>query len=865
LANNPAILKLADYKKPDFQIPHIDLEFVIHSQERITVRSTMNVVSEGQTSSPLELQGTNQALRSVRIDGRELEVSEFTLTEKTLTIPAVLGACSLEVESDINPAQNTSLEGLYKSGEMLCTQCEAEGFRNIIFHPDRPDVMSTYTTRIEADKGAYPILLSNGNLVEEGDLENGRHFTKWEDPFKKPCYLFALVAGDLAEIVDSYKTMSGRTVDIRFYVDKGDEEKVTHAVDALKSSMKWDEEIYGLECDLDRYMVVSVNSFNFGAMENKGLNIFNSAYALADPKTATDADFELIAAVIAHEYFHNWTGNRVTCRDWFQLTLKEGLTVYRDQQFTGDHTSHVLKRIEDVRRLRNAQFPEDSGPNAHPIRPQEVMDIENFYTATVYEKGAEVIRMIATLIGDEAFRKGIDRYFDLFDGQAVTCDDFVRAMEGASGKDLAQFRRWYDQDGTPACAVATAFNDAEKQYSVTVTQRNPAKAGASREPLHIPFSVGLVGRDGTDVASRVLELTQASQTFVFDNVEEEPVPSLNRGFSAPVHVEYDYSDEDLAFLLSHDSDGFNRYEAGQRLGKKELRRLIDELRGGATPVAAESVLEAVGTLIDDANRDRTFFAEALLLPSLRELVEEMDVANYDVAHAARTLLRKAIALCHDQKLADLYDSLDDGSVYASDSASIGKRSLKNTILSYLVASEEGVHIERAYTQFQAADNMTDSAAALRFLCSTDSARRSQALQSFYDTWKSDKLVMDKWISAQSTADRDTVLEEVMALEEDPVYDAKNPNRIRSLLGGFMGNAVHFHHASGRGYTFITDRVIDFDSFNPKVASGMAKGFKTFPRLDEARKALMRIELQRIIDAEPSEMVYEIVSNTLKSG
>ncbi len=867
MSDEPVRIRREDYKAPAFQIPRIDLEFIINSKEDVTVKSTMQVEAAAGNSSPLELQGKNQVLASVKVDGRTLGDSEYILTDKALTIPDVPDSFTLEIESRIDPSANKELSGLYTSGRMLCTQCEPEGYRNITFHPDRPDVMSIFTTRIEADKEEFPLLLSNGNLLGAGELAGGRHFAVWEDPFKKPSYLFALVAGDLAEVQDRFTTMSGKEVDIRFYVEHGQEHQAAHAVESLKKAMEWDEQAFGLECDLDRYMVVAVSTFTFGAMENKGLNIFNSKYVLADPATATDVDYRNILGVIGHEYFHNWTGDRVTLRDWFQLTLKEGLTVYRDQRFTGDMTSESLKRMRDVLALRNSQFPEDSGPNAHPIKPHEVMKIDNFYTPTVYQKGAEVCRMIATLIGEDAFRKGMDAYIGRHDGQAVTTDDFLAAMEEASGRDLSQFKRWYDQAGTPVCAVDSAYDADNKRLSVTISQSNPRRDGAAQDPLHIPFRLGLVGPDGEDILSETLELRAASETFVFDGIEEEPVLSLLRGFSAPVKVEYSYTDEDLAFLLANDSDPFNRYEAGQRLAAKEIHTLADAASEGTGLGVKESLIAAFGKLIGDATEDFGFAAEALRLPLVDAIVEDMDVCDYAAASEAREAIQREIGTAHEKTLREMYDSLDDGKLYATDMASIARRSFKNMALAYLFATGKEEYVELAYSQFEKADNMTDKEAALMLLSSNDNGRREEALKAFRDEWEGNPLVMDKWLLAQARSERHDVLDDVKRLQNDPaVYDKNVPNRVRALLGGFMsGNPVKFHDESGEGYRFMADQILELDKINTSVAARFVKGFGKYGRMDDARNELMREQLQRILDAESSEPVYEIVSKTLESS
>ena len=867
MAEKSSGLKLADYTPPNFQIPKIDLEFVIHSTSRTLVKSKMEVTASGSqtTIQPLELKGEKQKLKSVKIDGRQLAQEDYTLTDKTLIIPHVPPKFTLEIETEINPAGNTELSGFYQSGDHLVTQCEAEGFRRITYHPDRPDVMSRYTTRIEADKTQFPILLSNGNLVKKGDLPNEQHFTLWEDPFLKPSYLFALVASDLGEVRDSFDTKSGKKVDLIFYVDKGDKSKALHAVASLKKAMKWDEDTFSREYDLDQYMVVAVNSFNFGAMENKGLNIFNSKYVLADPETATDLNFENILGVIGHEYFHNWTGNRVTLRDWFQLTLKEGLTVYRDQLFTEEHTSKILKRLTDVFNLRTQQFPEDSGPTAHPIKPAEVGDIENFYTATVYNKGAAVIRMISTLIGKDNFRKGMDNYFQRFDGMAVTTEDFIDALEQGSGKDLTQFKRWYSQVGTPICDVKTKFDPQTAAYSITITQSNPQKNGTEQGPLHIPIQVGLVGPDGKDIYSQLLELTELEQTFVFTNISSPPVPSLLRNFTAPIKLNYEYTEDELAFLLAHDSDKFNRYEAGHRLAIMQLNSLIADLQSRSKIEVRNIVVNAFGSLLEGEIEDYGFIAEALNLPSVTDLVEEMEVCDYDSASEARRILKRNIALTHEVKIKKWYTLLNDGKLYTNDPESVGKRSLKNTLLSYLISTGRREYTELAFSQFNQANNMTDSQASLNVLMHEQSQYGDEALQNFYDRWKNNVLVMDKWLSLQAYSNRTDIITELTKLEQDPVYDAKNPNKIKSLIGTFMVNHERFHDSSGKGYEFVTDRIIAIDQFNPLVAATLAKGFEKYSRLDENRKQLLGAQLQRILDAKPSEKLSEIISKTLESA
>ena len=871
--DQPTRLRLVDYRKPDFLVPEVSLDVIIQSNEKVRVTNNMRVVRQ-TAGSALELLGENQVLESVKVGGRVLAPEEYRLSDSSLVIENLPeGEFTVEVVSTNNPKSNTKLSGLYQSGDHLVTQMEALGFRRFTFHPDKPDVMSTYTTRVEADRATYPVILSNGNLKESGDLENGRHFAVFEDPFKKPSYLFALVAGDLEKVTNTFQTMSGRTVDIEFYVDKGDGNKARHAIESLKSAMKWDEERFGLECDLDRYSVVSVGSFNFGAMENKGLNIFNSALVLANPETATDDEFERIEGVIGHEYFHNWTGNRVTLRSWFELTLKEGLTVYRDQEFSSDLNPRVLKRIQDVSTIRNAQFAEDSGPNAHPIRPAEVGTIENFYTVTVYNKGAEVIRMVATLIGREAFRRGMDEYFRRHDGQAVTTDDFIGSMEAGSGKNLKPFKRWYEQAGTPEIEVSTDFDPVAKTYSIIVKQSNKTKAGEVQEPLHIPFTVGLVGVDGKDLVTRLYEVTEREQTFVFEGINEKPTPSLLRNFSAPVKVKYAYTDEDLAFLLVNDQDQFNRWDAGQRLFTNQLYEMIKVLQSGGEVGVKEKVIAAYGAVIADQQSDPAFTAKLLDLPAINGLIEDLEVADYESAVKARRVLKKEIALIHEARLVELYDQLNDGKPYSKEAESVGRRALKNMVLSYLVETGKGEHLDRAHNQFETADNMTDSQAALSLLTQNENQYRSKVLEKFHDRWKDNELVMDKWITAQASSDHEAVIDDLSKLVAvSPIYNrgrnaetgARNPNRVKALVRGFLGNHLCFHHSSGSGYKYLGDLVIDNDKTNPQLAAQIATGFKKYASMDPVRQARMKTELQRILDANPSENTYEIVSKTLAS-
>lgn len=873
----PQSIHLKDYRPPDYLVPRIELDFTIHS-DATRVRSTLTVTAnypEGEPARPLELDGEDLHLVSLHLNDAALGTDDYLLSQDRLVISNVPRQFRLEIETAIKPHENTALEGLYQSGSILCTQNEPEGFRHITYFPDRSDVMSVYTTSIEADLEQYPILLANGNEVERRQLDNGRHMVKWHDPFAKPCYLFALVAGDLGLVEDTFTTMSGREIAIRFFVDKGNEFRCGHAVDSLKSAMTWDEQRFGLEYDLDIYMVVAVDAFNAGAMENKGLNIFNSQYVLADPKTATDADYQGVERVIAHEYFHNWTGNRVTCRDWFQLTLKEGLTVFRDQEFCSDMSSRAVKRIGDVRILREAQFAEDSGPTSHPIKPASYIEINNFYTATVYNKGAEVIRMIHTLIGDNAFRRGMDLYFERHDGQAVTTEDFIAAMADASGVDLSLFQRWYHQGGTPTCEIDMDWNAEAQSCCLTVRQSCPPTDNKPAAPFHLPMAFGLLGADGSDLkvslagttkVSDMLEITAAEQSFTFDNVPERPVPSLFRQFSAPVQVDFDYSRDDLGFLLAHDRDPFNRYEAGQRLAIVELEQLIANgvLQSAAV---AEDITDAFGRLLEHGKRDPAFVAEALILPSVTTLVERMDVCDFEAAHAARRALYLAIAERHEAKMTEFYQSLHavEGP-YALAPEAMGRRALKNTLLTYLTLIESSRHLEAAAAQFEHADSMTDELGALRALSQIACAERSMVLKAFRARWHREGLVMNKWLATQAAAPLPDTLAAVQALEDDDVFDPINPNKVRALFGAFGRNLTQFHHVTGDGYHFLAGKIIDIDSFNPSMAAALAGCYRKYARLDAGRKGLMKTELERILDRpELSKDVFEIVTKTLQSG
>jgi len=854
----------ADYAPPAFLVDALDLGFEILA-DHVVVRATLGLRRNPAAAAgqPLVLLGSGLETRSVLLDGKAVD---YTVEGGALTVAAAPEApFTLATVVAIDPDANTALSGLYRSGTMLCTQCEAEGFRRITWYPDRPDVMAPFTVAIEADKSRYPVLLSNGNLTSAEDISGGRHRAVWRDPFPKPSYLFALVAGDLAEVAGDFTTRSGRQVALRFWVEHGNQDQVGHALESLKKAMAWDEDAYGLEYDLDVYNVVAVSHFNMGAMENKSLNIFNSKFVLARPDTATDGDFLGIEGVIAHEYFHNWTGNRVTCRDWFQLTLKEGLTVFRDQQFSGDMNSEALKRIEDVRGLRIGQFPEDNGPMAHPIRPDSYVEINNFYTATVYSKGAEVIRMIHTLIGAEAFRKGMDLYFARHDGQAVTCEDFVAAMEDAAGADLGQFRNWYAQSGTPRLKAAWQFDKAARRLALTLSQQ----VRDGQKPFHIPVRLGLVGKDGdlplrlegenaAQGTSRVLDLTGPERIFIFEDVAEAPVPSLLRGFSAPVILEAPTGDDELAFLMARDSDSFNRWEAGQDLATRSLLALVD---GRATAIG-EGFAAAWGRVLADAEKDPAFAAEALGLPAATVLGEKMAVIDVDGIHAARKTAHRTLTARYRTELLALRQRLSE-SAFSLSPAAIGKRRLRNLILALMAELGGDEARALAEAQFAQATNMTDQLAALAALVALGPEAAAPALDAFLAQWRAEGLVVNKWLGLQAMADWPEVIDRVGALLAHPAYDVREPNKIYALIGGFAANAVHFHRADGAGYDFLAGQVIGLDAANPQVASRMVRPLIRWRRYDANRQALMRGQLERIAaTAGLSRDTGEIVGRAL---
>ncbi len=859
--DTPKVVKLSDYKKPDYLVETIDL--VVHLDNTKTlVSSKMKIKRNTVELKDLVLNGEELKLLSVKMNGEAVSRYTHSTENHTLTISNVPESFVLEIENEINPEANKTLDGLYKSGTIFCTQNEPEGFRRITFYVDRPDNMAKFTTKIIADKKLYPVLLSNGNPTARGDMDGGLHFVSWEDPFKKPAYLYALVAGDLGSIKDTYTTKSGRKVALEIYCDKGNEDKCHHAMESLKKSMKWDEDRFGLEYDLDIYMVVAVDSFNMGAMENKGLNIFNSAYVLANPKTATDANFYGIESVIGHEYFHNWTGNRITCRDWFQLTLKEGLTVFRDQEFSADMNSRQVERIQSVMGLRAAQFAEDAGPTSHPIKPSTYIEINNFYTATVYEKGAEVIRMIQTLLGVDGFRKGMDKYFELFDGQAVRTEDFIHAMSVANNNfDFTQFKNWYSQNGTPKVTATTDYDASKKQFKLTLEQHLPENTIAGAQPYHIPFKVGLVGANGSDLISKTLEIKNMKEEFVFENINERPVASLNREFSAPVKLTSDLSFDDQIFLMAHDSDSFNRFEATQVVATKVIIELIADLKANRALELNGKYVEAYGKILKDSKIDAAFKALSMTIPSEGIIHQEQAEILYPETDKAINFVKKALAERYSKELHDIYVSTNQNGKYSLDPKSMGERDLRNKCLDLLSYFEKDSYLP--FLQFESASNMTDEMGALSTLVNSNLPQKDEALKAFYSKWKHETLVMQKWLSVQAAASNDSTYETVLKLENDPVYNKTVPNLARALLGVFSVNKMQFNHPSGRGYKLIADRMIEIDKLNPQMASRLASAYKDYKRLPSNLKSLMKPELERVLKEEGlSKNVFEIVSKIL---
>ena len=875
---NPKAIYLKDYQPPKFLISQVHLRFELFP-EKTVVHSELQMKVNQQFSgdkAELELHGEQLKLIKVILDDKELSDHEFSVTADSLKVANVPEVFVLKTVVEIDPANNTALEGLYVSSGNYCTQCEAEGFRKITYYLDRPDVMAVFSVRIEADKQLIPVMLSNGNRLSTGDLPNGRHFAEWNDPYPKPSYLFALVAGDLACCKDSYITSSGRNVSLEIYTEEHNADKCDHAIASLKKAMQWDEDTFYLEYDLDTYMIVAVDDFNMGAMENKGLNVFNSKCVLASPETATDADYMSIEAVIAHEYFHNWTGNRVTCRDWFQLSLKEGLTVFRDQEFTSDVTSRAVKRIQDVRYLRTHQFAEDGGPMAHPIRPASYVEINNFYTLTVYEKGAEVVRMYQTLFGKDGFKKGMQRYFEKHDGQAVTTDDFAAAMAEANQFELGRFLNWYSQSGTPGVDVKGEWNQANEEYTLTFEQQLPINQN-QQDPLPylIPVKIALLDNQGIRIPlilqgetqsaqSTTLLVTEMSQQFTFCDVKQSPIPSLLQNFSAPVKLNYEYSNEDLAFLMANDDDDFNRWDAGQRFATEWLLDAIIAIKTDTVLPDATRYIQAIEVVLKDDLLDSAFKAEMMVLPQESYLADFVQPIDVDSIYQARQKLQKLIAQSLETILFNTYQNNCVSGSYQYNASDMGKRRLASICLLYLNHLQNDKYIELSRDLFESANNMTDSMAALEAINDVEHEFRETALTEFAKRWDNDSLVMDKWFSLQARSRRANVLDTIISLLDHPRFSIKNPNKVRALIAVFaMANPTAFHNKDGSGYEFLTDKIIELNALNPQVASRLVKPLIDWKKYDATRQEKMKQCLQKIKAVpELSRDVFEIVDRSL---
>lgn len=869
MKGNPSnMIYLKNYQPPTYWIDNIDLVFDLQEGKTIvksTLRCRRNKDSK-ETHNSLVLQGKNQVLQSMILDGQVLSSNEYQLDAETLTIPNVPEIFTLQIETEIEPEKNTELSGLYWAKNIYCTQCEAQGFRRITYYPDRPDVMAKFTTTIYADKRRYPVLLSNGNCIASGNEGSDRHWVKWEDPFKKPCYLFALVAGDLVAIEDHFVTRSNRLVTLKIYVERENQDKCHHAMEALKKSMHWDEITYGREYDLDVYMIVAVNDFNMGAMENKGLNIFNSKYILARPETATDADYQYIDAVVGHEYFHNWSGNRVTCRDWFQLSLKEGLTVFREHHFSNDISKSPASLIHNARHLRNHQFAEDAGPMAHPVRPEAYLEINNFYTSTIYEKGSEVIRMLKTLLGWETFRAGMDIYFERHDGQAVTIEDFVAAMETASNQDLSQFRLWYSQAGTPEIEVIEDYQAANQSYQLTLKQVCPPTPGQPiKQPMVIPISIGLLDKEGQDILPKneVLILKKETDTYIFPNLKERPYLSILRGFSAPVKIKDTFSEEQLAFLLAHDSDDFNRWEAGQKYSERVIWKGVEDYNAERPLQANPQWLNAHKATMQDKKLNPALKVESLVLPSLNYLVGQKAPADIDGIFAVRTFLKEALAKYLKDEFLKAYTANIIPGIYQYTPEAVIAREVKNLSLSYLMVLNDPQYLELCMKQWNNANNMTDKLAVLSIMSNWSGPEREKILAEFYEHWSHDPLVLDKWFRMQAMSELPDTLANVKKLVQHPAFEITNPNKVYSLIGAFSGNLARFHDISGEGYVFLADIVIQLNALNPQVAARMMNAFTRWKQFDAKRQALMRTQLERI-QATPNlcKDVQEVVAKCL---
>ena len=876
----PQVKYLKDYKKPDFKIDSIDLIFDLDEDDTQVV-STLKISSDYDRSSgvrPLVLDGNRLTFKYIKLNGRAMSPEDYAVTDQSLTVFNPPDEFTLEIGTQIHPKANTQLEGLYYSNGTLCTQNEPEGFRCITYYLDHPDVMSSFTTTLIADKKKYPILLSNGNPIETKDLDNGKHMVVWRDPFKKPCYLFAVVAGDLASLHDTFTTKSGRKVQLGIYVEHGYEDQASFALESLKKAMKWDEDVYGLEYDLDLFNIVAVSYFNMGAMENKGLNIFNTSCALVDKRVGTDIDFAHVESVIAHEYFHNWSGDRVTARDWFNLSLKEGFTVYRDQEFSRDMHSRALNRINDVFNLRTYQFPEDAGPLAHPVRPESYLEINNYYTATVYDKGAEVIRMYEKLFGKENFLKGCSLYFARHDGQAVTIDDFAKCQEDANHTDLTQFKRWYFQAGTPVVTAKADYDAEAKKYILTLKQETkPTPGQPEKLPFVIPLAIGLIGKDGQDIplqleneskavgTTRVLVLDKPEQKFVFVNIAQKPVLSANRDFSAPIHFVMDYSDEERIHQSCYDSDLFNRWDASQQYAVKLILEMIKEVQNGKKePDVDENYIKLWGGYLTDKNSDPAYIARLIMLPQENYLADKMDVVDVDAIHSVRSRMKKVLATRYKKELLEVYRENDiSDKPYRFSTEDAGKRSLKNMALSFLGSLEIDEIDQIVQHQYFNANNMSDRLAALNVCSNSKDPKRDEILEDFYQRNKQDTGVVNKWLFCCACADRPDAVSAVRRLMEHPAFEMTNPNKLRSVMGGFAYNQPEFHKADGSGYALAAEMAIKVDGFNPQMACHMIRPMIRWKRFDQKRQELMKAALKKVIQKEGiSKNVYELVTKSL---
>ncbi|MDH5263850.1 MAG: aminopeptidase N [Betaproteobacteria bacterium] len=879
------VIRRQDYAPPAYLVDTVALDVDI-ARPWATVRAKLAMRrNPAAAGGPLVLDGEHLELLSVALDGKALDASRYATGDGVLTVPDVPESFTIETAVRFDPWRNSRLEGYYASKDGLFSQCEAEGFRTITYFPDRPDVMATYTVTIHAPREDFPRLLANGNLVATADEAGGRHCATWEDPFPKPSYLFAMVAAKLDLLEDRVVTKSGKQALLQVYVEPGKLDQAGFAMQCLKRAMRWDEERFGLELDLDRFMIVAVGDFNMGAMENKGLNIFNTKFVLASADTATDLDFMMIDRVVAHEYFHNWTGNRVTCRDWFQLSLKEGLTVFRDQEYGGDEYSRAVSRIQDVRELREHQFPEDASPMAHPVRPDSYVEINNFYTATVYEKGAEVVRMIQTLLGRDGFRRGMDLYFERHDGQAVTCDDFRAAMADANGADLDQFGLWYSQAGTPILSSHGEYDAAARTYTLTLRQSCPPTPGQpQKQPFHIPVALGLVDPRGDDMAlrldgeeaahaatdpktgeiTRVFAVTGAEARLVFVDVAQAPVPSILRGYSAPVVLRHDYGDAELTHLMAHDRDPFNRWEAGQVLATRIVLAGVEAIRAGREMTVPAAFIEALGRVLTDGARDPAFAAACLELPGERILAEQMAVVDPDAIHAARKHLVLEVARRYRTRFEGAFRHFAVPGAYSPDAVAAGRRALRNAALSYIMAVDDSTARALTFLEFRRAENMTDAMAALACLAGSAGAERDRALAMFYDKWKDEALVVDKWFRVQAMCDLPGAVGRVESLLAHPAFDLRNPNRARSVLHTFaLDNPAQFHVADGSGYRLVAGRIVELDRLNPQIASRLARAFDQWRRFDVARQAHARAALESIrAENGLSADVAEVVSRAL---